>query len=166
MRKNGGLLSAAALACAVVLLALSLSGCGGGAPKVDWELKITGAVDKPLTLTYGDLTGMSQTELTDILMEKSEGEDEIRSWGGVPLEEIFGQAGANPDYVGVIALAADGYAVEISRDELAGAIVALKDAGEWIATVDKEHGPIRLVCPYTPGNRWVFQLTEIQVVGP
>jgi DMSO/TMAO reductase YedYZ molybdopterin-dependent catalytic subunit len=166
MRKHSWLLSTSAIACAMVLLAVSLSGCGGGAPNVDWELKINGAVDKPLTLTYKDLAGMSRTELTDILMEKSEGEDQITSWEGVPLEDIFEQAGANPDYVGAIALAADGYAVEISRDELADAIVALKDAGEWIATADEEHGPIRLVCPYTPANRWVFQLLEIQVVGP
>jgi hypothetical protein len=66
----------------------------------------------------------------------------------------------------VVALASDGYALEISRSELEGAIVALKDAEGWIANTDKEHGPIRLVCPKTPGNRWVFQLTELQVVGP
>jgi DMSO/TMAO reductase YedYZ molybdopterin-dependent catalytic subunit len=154
------------ITCVCLLLTIALAGCGGGAPDVDWELKITGAVDKPLTLTYKDLAGMSQTELTDILMEKSQGEDQITSWEGVPLEDIFEQAGATPDYVGAIALASDGYAVEISRDELADAIVALKDAGEWIATADDEHGPIRLVCPYTPGNRWVFRLTEVQVVGP
>ena len=41
--------------------------------------------------------------------------------------------------------------------------MALKDGGEWIADVTPDNGPIRLVTPETPGNRWVFQLIEIQV---
>ena len=63
----------------------------------------------------------------------------------------------------IVALAADGYAVEISRDELTDGIVALKHNGEWITKDDPEHGPIRFVFPNTPANRWVFQLQEIQI---
>jgi DMSO/TMAO reductase YedYZ molybdopterin-dependent catalytic subunit len=146
-----------------LLLAVLLAGCGGGAPKVDWELEIGGAVDSPLTLSYADLAKMDQVELNEVLMEKSMGEDEVRSWSGVSLDAIFQQAGVSADYVSVTATAADGYAVEVSRDELAGAIVALKDAGEWIVEADPDHGPIRLVCPETPANRWVFQLQAIEV---
>jgi len=57
----------------------------------------------------------------------------------------------------------DGYAIEISANELTDAIIALKDSGEWIAEVSPDKGPIRLVTPDTPANRWVFQITEIQV---
>lgn len=149
-----------------VVLALLLTGCGGGgAPKVDWELKVTGAVDNPLALSYADLVGMEQTELTDVQMEKSTGETELGSWSGAPLEAILQQAGASANYVSVTAVAADGYAIEISKDELQGAIVALKKGDEWIAEAASEEGkgPIRIVCPQTPGNRWVFQLQELQV---
>jgi len=149
----------------VLVLMGVLAGCGSGAPQVDWQLKVTGAVEKPLTLSYADLVKMPQVELKDVLMEKSQGENEVTSWAGVPLEAVWKQAGVR-DLRSVIALAADGYALEIPRDELQGAIIALKDASGWIASTDKEHGPIRLVCPQAPGNRWVFQLTELQVVGP
>jgi len=149
----------------LVLLLAALAGCGSGAPSVDWQLKISGAVGKPQVLNYRDLVKMPQQELKDVLMEKSQGEDEVTSWVGVPLEEIWKQAGVG-DYRSVIALAADGYALEISKDELQGAIVALKDAQGWIANTDKDHGPIRLICPHAAGNRWVFQLAELQVVGP
>ena len=44
-------------------------------------------------------------------------------------------------------------------------IVALQQAGEWITKTDPDAGPIRLVFPETPANRWVFQVTEI-VVNP
>jgi len=146
-----------------LVLVIALSGCGGSAPKVDWEFKVSGAVDKPLTLSFNDLVDMPQVDLTDIDMEKSTGEDEVTSWSGVPVDEIFKSAGASSDYVTITALAADGYAIEISKDELQGAIVALKDKGEWIAEVTPDKGPIRLVCPQTPANRWVFQLQEITV---
>jgi DMSO/TMAO reductase YedYZ molybdopterin-dependent catalytic subunit len=146
-----------------ILLVTGLASCGSGAPKVDWELKISGAVNKPLTLSYDELAKRPQTDLKDVLMEKSAGEDTVGSWSGVNLEDILKQVEASSNLASVTALAADGYAVEISKDELQDAIVALKENGEWIATADEEHGPIRLVCPYTPANRWVFQLQEIQV---
>jgi DMSO/TMAO reductase YedYZ molybdopterin-dependent catalytic subunit len=146
-----------------LLLVLPLAACGGGAPKVNWELRISGAVSNPLTLSYSDLVKMPQQDLKDILMEKSTGEDEVTSWSGVSLDEILNKAGATADYVSITVTAADGYAIEISRDEMQDAIVALKDSSNWIATSDPDHGPIRLVCPHTPGNRWVFQLQEIKV---
>lgn len=150
---------------ALVTLLVLLAACGGGAPSVQWQLKISGAVGNPLTLSYSDLAAMPQVELKDVRMQKSRGPDEMTSWAGVPLAEIWKKAGVS-DVRGVVALAADGYAVEIPASELEGAIIALKDAGGWIAQTDPEHGPIRLVCPQAPGNRWVFQLTELQVVGP
>lgn len=145
-----------------ILLAAALAGCGGGAPKVDWQVKITGAVDTPLTVSYAELTKMPQTDLTDVLMQKSTGEDEVHSFSGVPLAALFEKAGAS-DVNLITAVAADGYAIEISKDELKDGIIALKADGEWIAEVDKDHGPLRLVFPHTPANRWVFQIQEIQV---
>ncbi len=147
-----------------LLLAVSLIGCGGsGAPDADWTLQVGGEVGTPLEVSYQDLVEMPQTELTDILMERSEGEDTTGSWSGVALTSLLDEAGAPADYASITAIAADGYAIEMPREELEGAIVALKEEGEWIADADPDHGPIRLVCPHTPANRWVFQLTDLQV---
>lgn len=154
--RNKGLVTLA------LLLALVLAGCGGAAPKVDWTLGVSGAVSTPLTLSYADLAGMPQVDLQEILMERSLGEDTVGDWSGVPLTAILDDAGA-AEYVSITAVAGDGYAIEISRDELQDAIVALKENDEWIAESDVDHGPIRLVCPHTPANRWVFQLKELQV---
>jgi DMSO/TMAO reductase YedYZ molybdopterin-dependent catalytic subunit len=145
-----------------LLLVLGLAGCGGGAPEVDWALGVSGAVSSPLSLSYADLAGMAQTDLKDVFMDKSLGEDTTGDWSGVALGEILTKAGAG-EYVSITVVAADGYAIEISKDELQDAIVALKENGKWIANADPEHGPIRLVCPYTPANRWVYQAVELQV---
>jgi hypothetical protein len=115
-----------------------------------------------MTLSYAELAEMPQTDLTDILMEKSLGEDTVSSWSGVALDEILSQVGAE-DYVSITAVASDGYAIEISKDEVQGGIVALKENDQWITEADPDHGPIRLVTPNTPANRWVFQLQELQV---
>jgi len=142
-------------------LLITLVGCSSS-PKVDWELKISGAVSTPLTLSFDELAKMEQIELKDVKMEKSTGEDELTTWSGVPLDAIFSQAGVG-EYSTITAVAADGYAIEITKDEMQGSIIALKDKGEWIAKVTPDKGPIRLVCPKTPGNRWVFSIKEIQV---
>jgi DMSO/TMAO reductase YedYZ molybdopterin-dependent catalytic subunit len=146
----------------IAIGACILSACAS-APKVDWNLTISGAVSNPLIVSYKDLSKMPQTVLNDVLMDISTGEDTVGSWSGVPLSDLLEQAGASEDFVSVTAMAADGYAIEIARDELENAIVALKEEGEWIQNSDPEHGPIRMVCPQTPANRWVFQLMEIQV---
>jgi DMSO/TMAO reductase YedYZ molybdopterin-dependent catalytic subunit len=140
-----------------------LVGCGDTTPEVDWDLAVSGSVSAPLSLSYADLAEMEQTELTDILMEKSVGEDTTGSWSGVALTDILAQAGAPGSFASITAVASDGYAVEISAAELEDGIVALKENGEWISSADPDHGPIRFVFPHTPANRWVFQLVEIQV---
>ena len=148
------------LICGVIMLAA----CGGGAPDVDWDVEISGAVETPLTLSYADLVALPQTDLGEILMQKSLGEDEVASWEGPSIAIIFEKAGVT-EYSTVTATAADGYAIEITPDELADAIIALKRGGEWITKAEPDKGPVRLVCPETPANRWVFQIQEI-VVNP
>jgi DMSO/TMAO reductase YedYZ molybdopterin-dependent catalytic subunit len=149
---------------AVLLAACSSGGSGGsGAPKVTWELKISGDVGKPLSLSYADLARSPQITLKDVVMQRSAGEPTMTTWSGVALSELFKRAQAPAELKGATVIAADGYAIEISKDELEGAIVALKDEKGWIVETDPEAGPIRLVCPHTPANRWVFQLKEIRV---
>jgi DMSO/TMAO reductase YedYZ molybdopterin-dependent catalytic subunit len=154
------------LVCFVLLIILSaaLTACSS-APNVDWELAVTGEVDNPTVFTFAELADLPQVDVNDVLMEKSRGEDEIRSFSGVELAVILEMAGAAEDFSSITAIAADGYAIEITPDELVDGIVALKDGSDWIVKSDPNAGPIRLVFPTTPANRWVFQINEI-VVNP
>jgi len=147
----------------MMAIPLLLSACG--TPKVDWELSISGDVSNPTTFSYQELTKLPQVDLNEVLMEKSRGEDEVRSFSGVDLAALLEEAGAPDDFSTITAKAADGYAIEISRDEMVNGIVALQQGGEWITKVDPGSGPIRLVFPMTPANRWVFQIKEI-IVNP
>ena len=145
----------------LVSLTIGLTACATH-PNVDWKLKIGGEVNKPSVLTYADLAGMPQKELKDILMQKTTSEDTVNTWVGVPLDDIAAKVGADPQYTTILVKGDDGYEMVISKNELKGAIIALKMDGYWIAEKDKAHGPIRLVCPDTPASKWIYALVEIQ----
>ena len=146
----------------IIIIPLLLTGCSG-IPKVEWELTISGDVSNPATYTFEELAKMDMVDLDEILMEKSRGEDEVRSFSGISLATLLEAAGASEDYSTITAVAGDGYAIEISKDEMADGIVAMKQSGNWIVDEDPDAGPIRLVFPLTPANRWVFQIQEIIV---
>lgn len=146
----------------IIIVPMLLTGCSG-VPKVEWELSISGDVSNPVTYTFDDLAKMEMVDLSDVLMEKSRGEDEVRSFSGVSLASLLEAAGASEDYSTITAIAGDGYAIEISKDEMTDGIVAMKQSGNWIVDEDPDAGPIRLVFPLTPANRWVFQIQEIIV---
>jgi DMSO/TMAO reductase YedYZ molybdopterin-dependent catalytic subunit len=128
-------------------------------------------VDSELTLSYQELADMEQTELTDVLMRKSRGEDQMTSWAGVPVDTILDQAGVHDDASTVTLIAADGYAIEGTLADLDGAIVALKgahpDTGEitWLVELPDaaDQGAIRLIAPDKPANFWARQLVEIVI---
>jgi len=151
----------ARIALLMSLLAIALLGCGGGAPKVDWTIEITGAVSNPMSLTYKDLIKRDQVTLGDVLMQKSQGEDTVNSWEGPALAPILDEAGISDGAVAILVTADDGYAREIAMADLDDSIIALKLDGEW---TDDEHGPVRIVVPNRPANHWLFRLVSIEVI--
>ena len=147
---------------AIVLLGVMLAACGSKAPKVDWSIEISGAVSKPLTLTYADLAKREQVTLEDVLMRRSQGEDSTNTWVGPDLAAILEEAGISDSATGITATAADGYSMSMTMEDIKGAIIAMQVDGAWIAE-DEDKGPIRLVAPEKPANHWLFQLTTITV---
>ncbi len=145
----------------IILLAGMLASCNA-VPKVEWTLTINGAVETPISFSYAELAKMEQVEYKDILMVISKGPDEIRTFSGALIDALLAQAGVG-SYASITVTAADGYQIEVTKEEMNGGIVALKDAGEWIAKTGTDEGPIRLVFPETPSNRWVYQVIEITV---
>lgn len=109
------------------LVALLVVGGCTGAPNTDWELEISGEVENPLIISYKELAGMELVDMADVWMDKSTGEDRMTSWSGVMLDTLLQKAGAAEDYCSITAIAADGYMVEITREELQGAFIALKE---------------------------------------
>jgi hypothetical protein len=138
------------------------------------QLKITGAVSTPLSLTVADLKSLPRTTLhvTNPHENKSE------TYEGVLLEQLLQKAGApHGDQLRgklmtsfVIAEAEDGYKVVFALAELDSGItnseVLVADTVDG-APIDAKRGPFRLVAPHDKRPaRWVRMLKSITVSSP
>jgi DMSO/TMAO reductase YedYZ molybdopterin-dependent catalytic subunit len=134
-------------------------------------LTISGAVDKPLSLSLDDLAKLSHTTLK----VTHNGKDEI--FDGVPLWDLLKQAGVPPSstphlaHLGfaVVAIGSDGYHVAFALAELnpefndSGILVADKLDSQPIGA---KLGPLRLIVPHDKKEgRWVRNFISIEVVN-
>jgi DMSO/TMAO reductase YedYZ molybdopterin-dependent catalytic subunit len=138
------------------------------------QLKISGAVSTPLSLTVADLKNLPRT----ILHVTNQHENKTETYEGVLLEELLQRAGVpHGDQLRgklmtsfVIAEAEDGYKVVFSLAELDSGItnseVLVADTVDG-APIDPKRGPFRLVVPHDKRPaRWVRMLKSITVSAP
>jgi DMSO/TMAO reductase YedYZ molybdopterin-dependent catalytic subunit len=138
------------------------------------ELKITGAVTTPLTVTLPDLKKMPRKTLSVVNPHNKKTE----VYEGVLLEELLRRAGvpqgeklrgaAMATYV--LAEAEDGYRVVFPLAELDSGIldseVIVADIMDGADLPPKE-GPLKIVAPHEKRPaRWVRMLKSVTVVGP
>lgn len=141
-----------------------------GTPNVsidEWELRIHGMVDKPLTLRYADLASFTPTEQTVTLacVSNEVGGELVGNavWKGVLLSDLLREAGAQSNAEQVFTTSADGWTCGFPLD------AALDGRGALLATsmnggpLTAEHGfPARLVVPglygYVSATKWVTDI--------
>ncbi len=145
-------------------------------PKIDmraWKLKIEGAVEKPLELTYDELKAMAPHTVTATLECSGNGRSFLEpkkkgvqwsvgavgnaKWTGVPVAEVLRRAGIKPAAVDIVFVGADrglgkdgenlqflrSIPVEKAHDE--GVLLAHQMNGQ---TLPVNHGhPLRVVVP-------------------
>ena len=136
------------------------------------ELRVSGAVNTPLSLSAADLKKMPRKTIS--LMNPHEKKQE--TYEGVPVEEILKRAGvpqgeqmrgsAMASYV--LAEAKDGYRVVFSTAELDPGMVdsevIVADTMDG-APLGAKQGPFKLVAPHEKRPaRWVRMLTALTVV--
>lgn len=141
-------------------------------PNVDtagWELRITGLVERPFSLSYPELVELASDEAYVMLACVS---NEVGGrlagtalWQGVRLDALLERAGVRPEGRQVVGRAVDGFTVgfptELALDGR-DALVAVGMNGEPLPV---DHGfPARLVVPglygYVSATKW---LTEIEL---
>ena len=122
----------------------------GSVPRVDlaaWDLRVFGAVERELTLSWPELLELPQTEIVaDIHCVTRWTKLDMR-WKGVPVQTLLDLAQPLPSARFVIAHGEQGYTanlpIEAVRD--GRALVAHEAEG---AALTPEHGyPLRLVAP-------------------
>lgn len=134
----------------------------------DWALRITGAVAKPLRLTYDDLLSRPAVEKVVTLecIDNEVGGDLISTalWKGVPLRALIEEAEPQQTVEDVVMYGADQYSdsITLNRALHYDVFLAYQMNGVPLA---KEHGfPIRAVVPGLYGIKNVKWIVRIDLV--
>lgn len=139
-------------------------------PRVDpdeWRLRVTGLVDRELTLSFDDLIGEELVEalVTLTCVSNFVGGDLAGNavWTGLPVRDVLARAGVRDGADMVLSTSVDGFTagtpLTAMTDER-NALLAVAMNGEPLPA---EHGfPVRLVVPglygYVSATKWVTEL--------
>jgi DMSO/TMAO reductase YedYZ molybdopterin-dependent catalytic subunit len=134
----------------------------------EWSLRIHGAVEKELTITYNDLVARSFTEdwITLCCVSNEVGGDLIGNayWSGVPIRDLLAEAGVKAGADAVLQTSEDGWTcgtpLAALTDPNRNAMLALAMNGKPLPI---EHGfPVRMVVPglygYVSATKWLVDL--------
>jgi DMSO/TMAO reductase YedYZ molybdopterin-dependent catalytic subunit len=135
----------------------------GSGTKVDakkWRLKVIGAVETPLELSYEEILKLPSIEAA-LPIQCVQGWRAERRWRGVPLKELYRMAGARQAFQSVYVHSVSGYhftnhAYQHLQDE-ALLVTHVNDV-----PLSDDHGfPARILLPGLPGQnnpKWVDRL--------
>jgi hypothetical protein len=141
---------------------LHVTGHAGPIDVTSFRLKVTGLVDRPLSLSYDELRCMPKVTATPNLVCQGYFED-TTTWSGVPLKYILELADVKSGAKTITMIAADGdqSQMNIKTAMKDGNFLAYEWKGEPLPVL---HGfPLRAVFPSMPGYYWVKWLLEINV---
>lgn len=132
-----------------------------------WTLKVTGLVDREVTLSFDELLTkpLRELDVTLACVSNEVGGDLVGNarWLGWPVRELLAQAGVRPGADMVLSRSVDGFTASTPLEALSDARGALLAIGMNGEPLPPEHGfPVRLVVPglygYVSATKWVTEL--------
>ncbi|MBA2255529.1 MAG: molybdopterin-dependent oxidoreductase [Chloroflexi bacterium] len=133
-----------------------------------WKLKVTGMVDREVSLSYADLQAMPQFEqyVTIACVSNKVGEDLVGNakWSGVRLREVLAMAGVKPGATQLVGRSVDrftaGFPTAWAMDPTRDPMIAL---GMNSVPLPMDHGfPARLIIPglfgYVSATKWLSEI--------
>jgi DMSO/TMAO reductase YedYZ molybdopterin-dependent catalytic subunit len=127
-----------------------------------YQLKVTGMVDYPLSLTMDEIRCLPRVESAAPLICPGVFQDHA-NWAGTPIHNVLDLAGIQSEATAVYFVGADGYTSSVSLSEAYSEDNFL--AYEWNnQPLPILHGfPLRVVFPALSGGKWVKWVVEINV---
>jgi DMSO/TMAO reductase YedYZ molybdopterin-dependent catalytic subunit len=134
-----------------------------------WSLSVGGMVQRPLTLTYGELRArpvVSEIVTLECVGNTVAGEFmSTARWDGFSLRHMLEEAGVSQDAFDVVFRAADGYSDSIRLDRAMKGDVMIAHTMNGVPLPPGHGFPARAIVPGHYGMKSVQWLTAIDVVG-
>jgi DMSO/TMAO reductase YedYZ molybdopterin-dependent catalytic subunit len=125
-----------------------------------WHLLVTGAVQRPLRLSYDDLLARGDGTVT-ALIDCTGGWYSSQDWQGVRLDRLLSEAGLTAEARSVVVVSVTGYRRRFPLNTARGYWLATHVAGQPLS---HGHGfPLRLIAPDRRGFDWVKWIVRIEV---
>jgi len=128
----------------------------------NYELEITGLVDKPLALTYDQVLDYKRYSKA-VTLHCVEGWEATILWEGILLEDILDQAGIQDSVVTVIFYAADGYTSSLPLDYIRQNKIMLAYKMNGVELPPERGFPFQVVAESKWGYKWVKWVTKIEL---
>ncbi|NHN55739.1 molybdopterin-dependent oxidoreductase [Calidifontibacter sp. DB0510] len=139
-------------------------------PQIDpaqWQLKVTGMVEREITLTWDELLAKPmQQALITLMCVSNEVGGRLNGnaiWTGWPVRELLKEAGVKPGADMVLSRSSDGFTAGTPLEALTDNRNSLLAVAMNSRALPPEHGfPVRLVVPglygYVSATKWVVEL--------
>lgn len=135
----------------------------------DWSLSIKGLVERPITLTYEQLTAqpvVKQIVTLECVGNTVAGEFiSTAEWEGISVKTLLEEAGASADAYDLVFRAADGYSDSIRIDRAMAGDVMIAHRMNGVPLPQSHGFPARAIVPGHYGMKSVQWLAEIEIVG-
>jgi DMSO/TMAO reductase YedYZ molybdopterin-dependent catalytic subunit len=140
----------------------------GTVPRVDlatWRFSVSGAVERPLTLSWKELEALPHRETVCDIHCVTRWSRYDNRFEGIPVQAVLQQAGPRPQARFVLVHAEQGFTTNLPLDDLdrPANLLALHHDGEPLAP---EHGgPVRLLVPllyFWKSAKWVRGLELLE----
>jgi DMSO/TMAO reductase YedYZ molybdopterin-dependent catalytic subunit len=140
----------------------------GAVPRVDlatWRFSVSGAVERPLTLSWKELEALPHRETVCDIHCVTRWSRYDNRFEGIPVQAVLQQAGPRPQARFVLVHAEQGFTTNLPLDDLdrPANLLALHHDGEPLAP---EHGgPVRLLVPHLyfwKSAKWVRGLELLE----
>lgn len=127
----------------------------------DWRLEVFGAVDRPLSLTYAQISELA-TQEWQARLDCTIGWYTDQVWRGPSLSDVLARAGVLPEAASVRLIAQGGNSMAFPIGEVRRILLATHVGTD---SLSHEHGfPMRVVAPSYRGWHWIKWLHRINVI--
>ncbi|MCK0472007.1 sulfite oxidase-like oxidoreductase [Halalkalibacter sp. APA_J-10(15)] len=114
----------------------------------EWSLKVTGNVNKEVTLTYKDIMNMPQTDITVDIHCVTRWSRFDNAFTGVRFKDFLKEIGVEPKSNYVMLHGDNDYTSNIELKDLMGDDILLAHSFDGKPLTDKHGWPLRLVVPH------------------